>query len=69
MSTQVKNNCLEKHRGGKGILLGGVRTIRGKVTVIGCGIAGTNAIKIAGNGADVTAIDVSTKRLPNLMTF
>lgn len=68
MSTQVGANCLEKHRGGKGILLGGVPgTNRGKVTVIGCGIAGTNAIKIAmGMGADVTAIDVSTKRLAEL---
>ena len=68
MSTQVGANCLEKHRGGKGILLGGVPgTARGKVTVIGCGIAGTNAIKIAmGMGADVTAIDVSTKRLAEL---
>ena len=68
MSTQVGANYLSIHNGGKGILLGGVPGVRrGKVTVIGCGIAGTNAIKMAmGMGADVTAIDLSTKRLAEL---
>ena len=68
MSTQVGSNYLAIEHGGKGVLLGGVPGVRrAKVTVIGCGIAGTNAIKIAmGMGADVTAIDVSTKRLAEL---
>ena len=68
MSTQVGSNYLSIDHGGKGILLGGVPGVRrAKVTVIGCGIAGTNAIKIAmGMGADVTAIDLSAKRLAEL---
>jgi len=68
MSTQIGASYLQLDNGGKGILLGGVPgTRRAKVTVIGCGIAGTNAIKMAmGMGADVTAIDLSTKRLAEL---
>ena len=68
MSTQVGSNHLAIDHHGKGILLGGVPGVRrGKVTVLGCGIAGTNAIKIAmGMGADVTAIDISSKRLADL---
>lgn len=68
MSTQIGAAYLQKNHDGKGILLGGVPGVqRGKVTVIGCGIAGTNAIKMAmGLGAEVTAIDVSTKRLAEL---
>jgi len=68
MATQVGASYLQLDRGGKGILLGGVPGVkRAKVTVIGCGIAGTNAIKMAmGMGAAVTAIDLSTKRLAAL---
>lgn len=68
MATQVGATYLQLDRGGKGVLLGGVPgTRRAKVTVIGSGIAGTNAIKMAmGMGADVTAIDLSTKRLAEL---
>lgn len=68
MATQVGATYLQKDRGGKGILLGGVPGVRrAKVTVIGCGMAGTNAIKMAmGMGADVTAIDLSVKRLAEL---
>ncbi|OUR97030.1 alanine dehydrogenase [Halobacteriovorax marinus] len=68
MATQIGAAYLQKDHGGKGILLGGVPgTRRAKVTVIGCGIAGTNAIKMAmGMGADVTAIDLSTRRLAEL---
>jgi alanine dehydrogenase len=68
MSTQVGATYLQLDKGGKGVLLGGVPGVRrAKVTVIGCGIAGTNAIKMAmGLGADVTAIDLSTKRLAEL---
>lgn len=68
MSTQVGTMCLQKDKGGKGVLLGGVPGVkRAKVTVIGCGIAGTNATKMAmGLGADVTCIDLSTKRLAEM---
>ena len=68
MATQIGAAYLQLDHGGKGILLGGVPgTRRAKVTVIGCGVAGTNAIKMAmGMGADVTAIDLSTKRLAEL---
>lgn len=68
MSVQVGAHYLEKRNGGKGILLGGVSGVpRGKVTIIGGGIAGTSAAKIAvGMGADVTIIDVSADRLRQL---
>lgn len=68
MATQIGAHYLQLDQGGKGILLGGVPGVRrAKVTVIGCGIAGTNSIKMAmGMGADVTAIDLSTKRLAEL---
>ncbi len=68
MSTQVGTMCLQKDKGGKGVLLGGVPGVkRARVTIIGCGIAGTNAAKMAmGLGADVTCIDLSTKRLAEM---
>ncbi len=68
MATQVGATYLQKENGGKGVLLGGVPgTRRARVTVVGCGVAGTNAIKMAmGLGADVVAIDLSTKRLAEL---
>lgn len=68
MSVQVGAAALQLNNGGKGILLGGVPGVkRAKVTIIGCGIAGTNAAQMAvGMGADVTLIDLSTKRLAEL---
>lgn len=68
MATQIGAAYLQLNNGGKGILMGGVPGVqRGKVTVLGCGIAGTNAIKMAmGLGAEVTAIDLSPKRLAEL---
>lgn len=68
MSTQVGAACLQIDHGGKGMLLGGVPGVkRAKVTIIGCGIAGTNAAKMAmGMGADVMCIDLSTKRLAEM---
>ena len=68
MATQIGAQFLERNHAGKGILLGGVSGVqRGKVTVIGGGIAGTNAAKIAvGMGADVTVIDLSPERLRQL---
>ncbi|MGE3608545.1 MAG: alanine dehydrogenase [Bacteriovoracaceae bacterium] len=68
MSVQVGATYLQLDKGGKGVLLGGVPGVRrAKVTIIGCGIAGTNAAQMAvGMGADVTLIDLSTKRLAEL---
>lgn len=68
MSVQVGAYHLQNSSGGKGVLLGGVPGVhRAKVTVIGCGAAGTNAIKMAmGLGADVYALDVSHDRLAEL---
>ncbi|MEX2460258.1 MAG: alanine dehydrogenase, partial [Paenibacillaceae bacterium] len=68
MSAQIGAQFLEKTNGGKGILLGGVPGVkRGKVTIIGGGVVGTNAAKIAiGLGAEVTVIDLSLDRLRQL---
>jgi len=68
MSSQIGAQFLEKTKGGKGILLSGVPGVqRGKVTIIGGGVAGTNAAKIAvGLGADVTIIDLNADRLRQL---
>lgn len=68
MASQIGAQFLEKSRGGKGILLSGIPGVqRGKVTVIGGGVVGTNAAKIAvGLGADVTIVDLSPERLREL---
>ncbi|MCG7409740.1 alanine dehydrogenase [Paenibacillus sp. ACRRX] len=68
MSAQIGAQFLEKPHGGMGILLGGVPGVkRGKVTVIGGGVVGTNAAKIAaGLGADVTIMDMNPDRLRQL---
>jgi alanine dehydrogenase len=68
MSTQIGAQFLQKPEGGKGVLLGGVPGVRsGKIVIIGGGIAGTNALKIAvGLGADVTVLDVNPDRLREL---
>lgn len=68
MASQIGAQFLQKTNGGKGILLSGVPGVsRGKVTIIGGGVVGTNAAKIAiGLGADVTIIDLSADRLRQL---
>lgn len=68
MATQVGAQLLEKPHGGKGIILSGIPGVkRGKVTIIGGGVVGTNAAKIAvGLGADVTIIDLNPDRLRQL---
>jgi alanine dehydrogenase len=65
MSVQVGAAYLEKEHGGRGVLLGGVPGVApGNVCVIGGGIVGTNAAKIAlGMGAKVTLLDLSLNRL------
>lgn len=68
MSVQIGAQFLEKIYGGKGVLLGGVPGVKpGKVVIIGGGVVGTNAAKMAiGLGADVSIIDISTERLRQL---
>jgi alanine dehydrogenase len=68
MASQIGAQFLEKPKGGMGILLSGVPGVkRGKVAIIGGGVAGTNAAKIAvGLGADVTMLDVNPDRLRQL---
>ncbi len=65
MSVQVGASYLEKEKGGRGILLGGVPGVPpAHVTVIGGGVVGTNAARIAlGFGAKVTLIDLNLNRL------
>jgi alanine dehydrogenase len=65
LAVQEGAKYLEKTYGGRGVLLGGVPGVsRGKVAIIGGGVVGTNACKIAtGMGADVTILDISAKRL------
>ncbi|MBU5365696.1 alanine dehydrogenase [Enterococcus devriesei] len=68
MAAQIGANYLERINGGKGILLSGVPGVRrGNVVVIGGGVVGLNAAKIAvGLGANVTILDVSVPRLKEL---
>jgi alanine dehydrogenase len=68
MAIQVGAHSLEKERGGKGILLGGVPGVRNaKVSIIGGGVVGTCAAKVAlGMGAQVTILDVNLERLTYL---
>ncbi len=68
MAAQIGAQFLEKIYGGKGVLLSGVPGVsKGRVTIIGGGVAGTNAAKIAiGLGAHVTIIDVNVERLRQL---
>ncbi len=68
MATQIGAYYLQKDHGGKGILLGGVSGVHpGKVTIIGGGIVGINAAKMAmGLGAEVTVLDVNQTRLEYL---
>lgn len=65
MSIQEGAKYLEKPMGGRGILLGGVPGVRpAKVLILGGGVVGTNAAKMAaGLGADVTIMDISLPRL------
>jgi alanine dehydrogenase len=68
MSVQVGAAYLEKEHGGRGVLLGGVPGVPpGNVCVIGGGIVGTNAARVAmGMGAKVTIVDLNLNRLREL---
>ncbi|MFW5685973.1 MAG: alanine dehydrogenase [Spirochaetota bacterium] len=68
LSVQEGAKYLEKEYGGRGILLGGVPGVpRGVVAILGGGVVGTNACKIAtGIGANVTILDINARRLAYL---
>ncbi|MDD9969160.1 MAG: alanine dehydrogenase [Myxococcales bacterium] len=65
LAVQAGQRSLEKHCGGKGILMPGVSGVRrGRVTILGAGIAGQNACRVAtGLGAEVTILDIDPQRL------
>ena len=65
LAAQIGVTLLQKNRGGKGLLIGGVPGVpRGRVTVIGAGIVGINAVRVAhALGAEVDVLDVDLKRL------
>jgi alanine dehydrogenase len=68
MATQEGSHHLEKYQGGRGVLLGGVPGVKpASVVIIGAGVVGTNAARIAvGMGALVTMIDISHSKLQYL---
>lgn len=68
MSVQIGAQYLEKNNGGRGVLLGGIPgVVPGNVVIIGGGVTGTQAAKIAlGMGAKVTILDTNLDRLRQL---
>ena len=68
LSVQEGAKYIEKPFGGRGILLSGVPGVKSaKVVILGAGIVGSNALKMAvGLGSDVTIIDINTDRLAYL---
>ncbi|MFN3581543.1 MAG: alanine dehydrogenase, partial [Pseudomonas sp.] len=68
MAVQAGAGCLEKARGGRGVLLGGVPGVpRGKVVILGGGVVGSNALAMAvGMGAEVRVLDRNPQVLRRL---
>ncbi|MDO8719953.1 MAG: alanine dehydrogenase [Polaromonas sp.] len=68
MAIQAGAACLEKPRGGAGVLLGGVAGVAaGKVVILGAGVVGSHAARMAvGLGAQVTVVNRSAERLRRL---
>jgi alanine dehydrogenase len=71
LSVQFGSRYLERQQGGRGVLLGGLPGVRpGKVVILGGGVVGTEAAKIAvGMGAQVQILDVNVERLAYLETL
>ncbi|NJR67126.1 MAG: alanine dehydrogenase [Leptolyngbyaceae cyanobacterium CRU_2_3] len=71
LSIQFGARYLERQQGGRGVLLGGVPGVRpGKVVILGGGVVGTEAAKMAiGLGAQVQILDISLERLSYLETL
>ncbi|HKC52974.1 MAG TPA: alanine dehydrogenase [Myxococcota bacterium] len=68
LAVQIGAHYLQADQGGRGVLLGGVPGVpRGRVAVIGAGIVGTAAVRMAvGLGAELTVLDVDQRRLSHL---
>ena len=68
LAPQIGAHCLEKHQGGRGVLISGVPGVPpAEVVIIGCGAVGVNAAKVAlGMGASVTMLDINHGRLKYL---
>lgn len=68
LAIQAGAHCLQMSQGGRGVLLGGVPGVApAKVTIIGGGVSGTEAARMAmGLGADVTLLDTNLHRLRKL---
>ena len=68
LSIQIGAHLLEVQNGGRGTLLGGVPGVPpAEVVIVGCGVVGTNAAKVAaGMGAQVTILDINHSRLKYL---
>ncbi len=68
VSVQIGAHYLQKDRGGSGVLLGGVPGVKpAKVTILGAGVVGINALKMAvGLGAQVSIFDINPVRLAYL---
>lgn len=71
LSVQFGARYLERQQGGRGVLLGGVPGVKpGKVVILGGGVVGTEAARMAvGMGAQVTILDVNVDRLSYLETL
>jgi alanine dehydrogenase len=71
LAVQFGARFLERQQGGRGVLLGGVPGVKpGKVVILGGGVVGTEAAKIAvGMGAGVQILDVNIERLSYLETL
>ncbi|MBD2336631.1 alanine dehydrogenase [Calothrix sp. FACHB-156] len=71
LSVQFGARYLERQQGGRGVLLGGVPGVKpGKVVILGGGVVGTEAARIAvGMGAIVQILDVNVERLSYLETL
>jgi alanine dehydrogenase len=68
LAPQIGAHCLEKHQGGRGVLISGVPGVPpAEVVILGCGAVGVNAAKVAlGMGASVTMLDINHGRLKYL---
>lgn len=68
LSVQIGSHYLQRDKGGSGVLLGGVPGVKpGRVSIIGAGIVGMNALKMAvGLGAQVSIFDLNPTRLAYL---
>ncbi len=71
LAVQFGARFLERQQGGRGVLLGGVPGVRpGKVVILGGGVVGTEAARMAlGIGASVQILDISVERLAYLETL